>query len=85
MPVVTVFVAAPEHMVVIEEDEPRAVRTVRIERRRPVAAEGTRTEENRAATSSGKEYTVPVGRFNQSTIDSAAIVVHYPSPGTLCP
>ena len=68
-----------------EVEDPRASRIVHIERRRPVVAAGTRIEEIRAVpiTGSRKEYTVPVGRFNQSTVDSAAIVVRYPSPGTL--
>ena len=86
MPAVTVEVV-PEDIVGKEVDAPRVVRIVRIERRRPVVAVGTGIVETRAApvTGGGKEYTVPVGRFNQSTVDSAAIVVRYPSPGTLCP
>ena len=86
MPGVT-EVEAPVHIVGIEVDEPRVARIVRMERRRPVAAFGTRTVETRdnPATGSRKEYTVPIGRFNQSTVDSAAIVVRHPSPGTLCP
>ena len=87
MPVVTVPVAATVDSVGTEVDEPRAVRGDRIERRRPVVTVGTHTAEIRSApvTGGGKEYTVPVGRFNQSTVDSAAIVVRYPSPGALGP
>ena len=79
--------AAPGHIVGIEVDARRVVRIDRTERRRPVVAVGTRSVEKRAApfTGSGKENAVAVGRFNQSTVDSAAIVVRYPSPGTLCP
>lgn len=86
MPTVTVVaVWLPGHIAGIEVEAPRAERVVRIERRRPVVADGTRIAEIRVdpATGSRKEYTVPVGRFNQHTVDSAAIVVRYPSPGTL--
>ena len=74
-------------MVGTEGDDIREARIVRTEKRRPVAAGGTRTSEIRAVpvTGSRKEYTVPIGRFNQATVDSAAIVVRYLSPGTLCP
>ena len=86
MPVVTVEAEAPVHTVGIEVDGPRDARIVRAARRRPVDAVGTHIVEIRVVpvTGSRKEYTVPVGRFNQSTVDSAAIVVRYPSPGTLC-
>ncbi len=86
MPAVTAE-AVPVHIVGIEEDVPRDVRTARKERRGPVVAVGTGSAESRVepVTGSGKEYTVPVGRSYQSTVDSAAIVVRYPSPGTLCP
>ena len=79
-------IAVPVDIAGTEDDEPRVVREVRIERRRPVLAFGTGIAEigTAPATCGGKEYTVPVGRFNQSTVDSAAIVVRYPSPGTLC-
>ena len=86
MPAETVAAAEPAHIVGIEVDVPREVRVERIQRRGPEVAVGTSIVENRAVpeTGSGKEYTVPVGRFNQSTVDSAAIVVRYPSPSTLC-
>ena len=70
-------------------DAPREARVVvvRIERRRPVVAAGTSIVEPRAVpvTGSGKEDAVAVGSSYQSTVDSAAIVVRYPSPSTLVP
>lgn len=76
-------------MVGTETDVPREARVARIEghgRRGPVHAGGIGNAEIGTVleASGGKEYTVPVGRFNQSTVDSAAIVVRYPSPSTLC-
>ena len=84
-PVATVE-AAPAHTVGIEVDVRRVVREDRNERRTPVAAVGTRSAETGVvpATGGGKENTIPVGRCYQSTVDSAAIVVRYPSPGTRC-
>ena len=86
MPEVT-EAAAPVQSVGSEVGEQRTARIARTERRRPEEADVPRSVETRAVpvTGSRKEYTVPVGRFKQSTVDSAAIVVRYPSPGTLCP
>ena len=85
MPVATVEV--PVHTVGIEVDAPREVRIVRIERRRPVVADGTRIVEIRAdpVTSGGKENAVAISGGNYSSLYACTVIVCCPSPGTLCP
>ena len=82
-------VEVPVQIGVIEEDAPRVARNalIGIDRRRPVVAVGTRSDEIRVApvTGSRKENAVAIGGGNYSSLYARTVIVCYPSPGTLFP
>ena len=87
MPVGTVAVVAPAHSAGIEVDVPRDGGLVRVERRRPVVAVGTRIVELRVTpvTGSGKENAVAIGGGNYLSLYARTVIVCCPSTGTHCP